>query len=140
MNRIVHGVQKGVRIGPILQICLIEICIAELSTFYGGITMKLGFYIVESRVIVILKGNVCLDEALTLKERLLEFLEQGYIDYVLDMRDLNYIDNSGLGVLVAIHKQALRKGGGMEIVAISKSAQTILELTQLSRFFPATTY
>lgn len=101
--------------------------------------MTLSFYIVSNQVIVTFKGNVCLDEALTLKARLLEFLEQGYIEFVLDMKGLNYIDNSGLGVLVAIHKQALRNGGGMEIAAISNSAQTILELTQLARFFPATT-
>ncbi|HMM20119.1 MAG TPA: STAS domain-containing protein [Selenomonadales bacterium] len=101
--------------------------------------MTLGFHIADSRVIVTLKGNVFLDEALTLKARLLEFLEQGYIDFVLDMKGLNYIDNSGLGVLVAIHKQALRNGGGMEIVAISKTAQATLELTRLVRFFPART-
>lgn len=54
---------------------------------------------------------------------------------VLDLRDVEFIDSSGLGVLAGLHREAARLGGRLVIVSPEGSARQIFALTRTESFF-----
>lgn len=54
---------------------------------------------------------------------------------VLDLRAVTFIDSSGLGVLVGLHREAARLGGGLTILPPSGPAREIFALTRTESFF-----
>lgn len=50
----------------------------------------------------------------------------------LDLSKVNYMDSTGLGILVAFYKRALREEGKVKIVGLSKRLQRLFEITGLS--------
>ena len=56
---------------------------------------------------------------------------------VIDLGGVTFIDSSGLGALVRIHKSAQEKGLSMRLVNVPASVSRIFDLTGLgSLFFP----
>ncbi|MGC5328127.1 STAS domain-containing protein [Brevibacillus sp. SYSU BS000544] len=89
----------------------------------------------QDQVNVVLSGKVYVEESTVLREELLRYIQDGYKHYVIDVRNLEFIDSSGLGVLVAVQKRALMNGGGITIAGLSGSVKEIFELTRLTRIF-----
>ena len=65
--------------------------------------------VTESEVLVCLKGKIYVDQATIIREKLFTFIKSGHYRFVVDLTEVTYIDSSGLGVLVAIHKSVLQK-------------------------------
>lgn len=97
--------------------------------------MELQFTMADGKVMVNLDGNIYAEEAAILRERLFQYVDAGYIFFQFDARNLNYIDSSGLGVLIAIHKRTLQLGGKVEIFNLRGVVNELFELTRLSRVF-----
>ena len=72
--------------------------------------------------------------ALDFKTQLLELVETGKNRMILNLKEVDFIDSSGLGALVSVLKK-LPPGGGIKLVAVKESVRSILELTQLDRVF-----
>ncbi len=53
----------------------------------------------------------------------------------LDLGEVTFIDSSGLGVLVRVHKDAVAKGKTFRLVSVSNSVERLLEVTGLDRVF-----
>lgn len=88
-----------------------------------------------NRILLALTGNIYVEEATIVREQLLEYLQEDYKYFVLDVNNLHYIDSSGLGVLVAIHKRALQNGGKVIIKGLQGSVKELFELTRLTNVF-----
>jgi anti-sigma B factor antagonist len=54
---------------------------------------------------------------------------------IVDLSDAEFIDSSGLGVLIGLHKQAEAQGGRLTIVPPAGSARQIFALTRTESFF-----
>ncbi|GAX90651.1 STAS domain-containing protein [Effusibacillus lacus] len=91
--------------------------------------------VTNDQVIVILTGSIYVGEATVLRERLLEHVERGLRRFVIDMSDVDYIDSSGLGVLVALQKRALQNKGGVVIKGLAGTVKELFELTRLTKVF-----
>lgn len=57
---------------------------------------------------------------------------------VLDLTHVEFIDSSGLGILAGLHRESLRLGGRLVIVAPAGSARQIFALTRTEAFFTLT--
>lgn len=57
--------------------------------------------------------------------------DAGELDVVLDLRALQFIDSSGLRVLIAAHRELERRGGSLTLRSPSETAQRLLEITGL---------
>ncbi len=55
---------------------------------------------------------------------------------VLDMSGVDFIDSSGLGLLVSRVKQAGQNKKDISLCGLSPQAQLLFELTRMSRIFP----
>lgn len=97
--------------------------------------MNQEFSIVQDQVIVTLAGGLYVEDAAALRETLISYIERGYKHYIIDLARVDYIDSSGLGVLVAIQKRALQKGGGIAVKGLRGVVREVFELTRLTKVF-----
>lgn len=97
--------------------------------------MNQEFSIVQDQVIATLAGGLYVEDAAALRETLLSYIERGYKQYTIDLSRVDYIDSSGLGVLVAIQKRALQKGGGVTVKGLRGVVREVFELTRLTKVF-----
>lgn len=97
--------------------------------------MKQEFKVKDNRVDVWLSGSMYVEEAADLREKLLAYIEKGLNTFWIDIHAVDYMDSSGLGVLVAIQKRALQKGGEVVLIGASGLVKEIIEMTRLNRVF-----
>ena len=62
-------------------------------------------------------------------------LDQGHQRMVVDLAAVDFIDSSGLGVLVGLLKKIRASEGELRIAGVSPSLMSIFELTQVDRVF-----
>lgn len=97
--------------------------------------MKQEFKVRDGGVDVVLSGSMYVEEAAELREKLLYYVDSGFRNFSVDLRKVDYIDSSGLGVFVAIQKRALQQGGEVTLVGAVGMVKEIIELTRLDRVF-----
>jgi anti-sigma B factor antagonist len=54
---------------------------------------------------------------------------------VVDMAGVDFLDSSGLGVLVALLKRVLERGGDMKIAGLQKKVRMVFEITRAFKVF-----
>jgi len=59
----------------------------------------------------------------------------GHRNIELDMSQTTFIDSCGLGALIALHKTACAKHGGLRLLNTQPAVRQILELTRMHRIF-----
>jgi anti-sigma B factor antagonist len=97
--------------------------------------MEINTIINNGQVIVDLSGSMYVEEAAILREKLIVFMESGHKEFIIKLNRVDYIDSSGLGVLVAIQKRALQIKGGVTLVGANGLVKELFELTRLNKVF-----
>ena len=78
--------------------------------------MEIKTNVVDSQKVVIRPaGTIDFSNSQTLKESLLELFEQGFIKVIMDFKDVESIDSSGLGKLLLFHKRLKEQDGTLII-------------------------
>ena len=92
--------------------------------------------IVENdKTVVSVVGEVDAASADTLRNAILEVIDGGQPNIAVDMRDVTFMDSSGLRVLIAGFKAAESSGGALKVRDPSDVVTRLLEITgQLDRF------
>jgi len=72
--------------------------------------------------------------AIQFKDKLRELADDGPHRVVMDMTEVNFLDSSGLGALVATMKQ-LGKERSLELTSLSPSVQKVFRLTHMDSVF-----
>ena len=80
-------------------------------------------------------GRLDLRTAPELRAQVTAALAAGPGSMIVDLSDVEFIDSSGLGVLIGLHKQADAQGGRLTIVPPIGSARQIFALTRTESFF-----
>ena len=80
-------------------------------------------------VAVVPRGELDLSTADELAREVLALREVGFDHVVLDLRHLDFIDSSGLELLLALHEDAQREGHVLTLVPARSEVQRIFELT-----------
>ena len=70
-----------------------------------------------------------------LKETELEQLERGSRKFIVDFSKTDYIDSSGLGVLVTLSKKIREEGGELSLAELSEDLRILFELTRIDSLF-----
>lgn len=83
-----------------------------------------------------LEGRIVLgEESNALREKVKSLLGAGQKKVVLNMKDVTYIDSSGLGALVASHTTAQSQGASLKLANLGSKFQEILQVTKLMTVF-----
>ena len=87
-------------------------------------------------VLVRLNGRLDATTSPEVRETLQTLLEQDQPKIIIDLKDVPFIDSSGLASLVSGLRMAREKEGTIALSGIQPQAQTVFRLTMLDRIFP----
>jgi anti-sigma B factor antagonist len=90
----------------------------------------------EGWTVVRASGDLDLTTAPRLREQLVQVITGGQPQIVLDLQSVDFIDSTGLGVLVGLLKRTRSQGGDLRLVSQRTGLRKLLELTALERAFP----
>ena len=86
--------------------------------------------------VIELGGEIDLYTAPEFKERMVQLIEGGKKQIVVDLSKATFIDSTTLGVLVGGVKRLRPAGGGLALVCTDQNITKIFEITGLDRVFP----
>lgn len=78
-----------------------------------------------------LSGDLDIVTADNVKRELTDVLDEGATRLSLDMGDVRFVDSSGLGALVAIHRHAEAAGSRFTVRAVPPQVRRLFEITRL---------
>ena len=90
--------------------------------------------LVSGVVIMDVTGRMCFLEV-ALRDQVNELLDEGHLDFVLNLAGVPYIDSFGLGQLMSIWTSIRSKGGELVLLRPTDHVQQLLELTKLNTVF-----
>ena len=83
--------------------------------------------------VVCLQGRIVNGETASLREVVDSQMNSSSV--VLDLARVSTIDASGLGMMLALRKQAEAKGVGLKLMNVSKFVKQVFEITRLDTVF-----
>jgi anti-sigma B factor antagonist len=86
-------------------------------------------------VILVLGGEVDVYTSPRLKQEMVEHLNQGARNLIVDLSSVEYLDSTGLGVLIGGLKRARERSGDLRLVCDSLRILRIFEITGLTKIF-----
>jgi anti-sigma B factor antagonist len=86
----------------------------------------------DTAVTARLSGDLDIVTSDEVKRPLAQLLDDGYSRLWLDLADVGFVDSSGLGVLVALHRHAEAQGGQFVVRSVPPPVQRLFEITRLS--------
>ncbi|WP_425801471.1 STAS domain-containing protein [Desulfitobacterium sp. Sab5] len=89
----------------------------------------------DQEIYVDVGGTIFVEDAALLREKLHDLVDRGHNRFVINMQRATYIDSSGLGVLVALHKRALQQNGGVIIKGSQGVVKELFIMTRLNKVF-----
>jgi anti-sigma B factor antagonist len=90
----------------------------------------------EGIIILELKGRLIVGEPVSsLREKVREMIDDGKLNIILDLENVDYIDSTGLGGLVISFTSVKKGGGALKILKLSKRNIELLILTKLTTVF-----
>ena len=90
---------------------------------------------VEDTTVVEVGGEVDVYSAPLLRDRLHELVAEGHYRLVVDLQAVEFLDSTGLGVLVGGLKKVRVHQGSLELVCVQEHLLKIFAITGLSKVF-----
>jgi anti-sigma B factor antagonist len=87
----------------------------------------------EKEIFVSVSGEIDAYTAPKLREELLPLAEGENKVITVNLKDVTYMDSTGLGVFVGLFKQLNRNEGELRLVELSERLKRLFELTGLSK-------
>ena len=85
--------------------------------------------------IVAVGGEIDVYSAPRLRERLLDLVEEGSYRLIVDMEAVEFLDSTGLGVLVGGLKRVRAHDGSLDLVCTQERILKIFRITGLTKVF-----
>lgn len=82
-----------------------------------------------------IKGEIDIYNSTGVKDVLANLIQEHPCDIVLDCAELDYIDSTGLGALVAIVKKVKNYQGNIHIANLKPSVAKVFHITNLDKVF-----
>jgi anti-sigma B factor antagonist len=89
----------------------------------------------EGVTVMDITGSITLAEASELSEMIRDLVRKGRKQIILNLRDVEYLDSSGIGQLVSGYATVKRTGGELRILHLSKKVKDLLSVTSLYKIF-----
>lgn len=100
--------------------------------------MELGLDVDDSHppfTVLAVRGEVDVYTAPRLREKLVELVTQGHHHVVVDLEGVDFLDSTGLGVLVGGLKRLRSHDGDLTLVCTQHRIRKVFEITGLNKVF-----
>ncbi|SDS17691.1 anti-sigma B factor antagonist [Actinopolymorpha singaporensis] len=87
-------------------------------------------------IVVEVGGEIDVYTAPRLREHVVDLVEAGHYHLVIDMEGVDFLDSTGLGVLVGGLKRVRSHEGSLQIVCTQERLLKIFRITGLTKVFP----
>ncbi|HVX16675.1 MAG TPA: STAS domain-containing protein [Acidimicrobiales bacterium] len=100
--------------------------------------MELGLDVThrDGWAVLAVSGEVDVATAPGLRERLVGLVSEGHHQIVVDLEAVEFLDSTGLGVLVGALKRVRTQGGELALVCTQQRVLKVFEITGLTQVFP----
>jgi anti-sigma B factor antagonist len=88
------------------------------------------------RTVVVVGGEIDVYTAPKLREQLVELETAGQHDLVIDLEQVEFLDSTGLGVLVGGLKRVRAHDGSLRLVCTQERILKVFRITGLTKVFP----
>lgn len=90
----------------------------------------------EGILILDLNGRIVAGpDAADLRRVVSSVIERGTKNMILNLKEVDYIDSTGLGSLVVVHSSCEKAAGAMRLLSVPKRSAELMVLTKLSTVF-----
>jgi anti-sigma B factor antagonist len=86
--------------------------------------------------VVVVGGEIDVYTAPKLREQLIDLVSAGHYHLVVDMEGVEFLDSTGLGVLVGGLKRVRAHDGSLRLVCTQERILKIFRITGLTKVFP----
>jgi anti-sigma B factor antagonist len=100
------------------------------------VDLKIESKEVDGIGVISLEGEVDVYTAPKLKSRLIDLVDGGKYNIVIDLQKVEFMDSSGLGVLVGGLKRVKSHEGSIALVCTQENILKIFRITGLVKVFP----
>ena len=97
--------------------------------------MKVEYSVLETIGIVKIEGNVNLYELYMMREAFEDFQDKPLTKVILDLSGVDYIDSSGIGLLIAQATKYRDKKIKFYLASINKSIEHVFKVTSFAKLF-----
>ncbi|MBF0350665.1 MAG: STAS domain-containing protein [SAR324 cluster bacterium] len=96
--------------------------------------MQLNHRVEKNICILSVEGNIALDGVSDVKSYLKPFLDDDSIKgIVINFEGVNFIDSSGIGLIVSVFKNLQQRGAKLTLCKLSQKNQEIFNMTRLDK-------
>ena len=81
--------------------------------------------------VITLRGDVDVYSAPLLRQKIVDLVDEGELNLVIDFAQVESVDSTGVGVLLDGMQRVKERGGGVDLVAGRDRIRQILDLTGL---------
>jgi len=99
------------------------------------VDLSLDTYQVDGRSVVAIGGEIDVYTAPRLRDRISEVVAGGEHDLLIDLEKVDFLDSTGLGVLVGALKKTRVHDGSLELVCNNERLLKIFKITGLAKVF-----
>jgi anti-sigma B factor antagonist len=86
----------------------------------------------DRNITLTVEGELELQSINELRERILRLAETTAKDIAVDLSKVDYIDSTGIALLISLQRRQVQKGNSLKITSVSPRIQSLLQLTTLS--------
>ena len=90
---------------------------------------------VEGATIISVGGEIDVYTAPRLRDRITELVGEGVYDLIIDMEAVEFLDSTGLGVLVGGLKKVRAHDGSLQLICTQERLLKIFRITGLAKVF-----
>ena len=85
-------------------------------------------------------GKITLGEGSSILRKMIkDLVQQGSAKIILNLEDVDYIDSSGIGELVAAHSSVSAASGEIKLLNLTRRVRDIVQITRLFTIFDVQT-
>lgn len=98
-------------------------------------SLKIENKILDNVIEVKPYGEVDIYTSPDLKSKVFELIDEKNADIIIDGENLEYIDSTGLGVLMSIYKKMKEKNLNFQIINLKPNIYKLFDITGLNKVF-----
>ena len=100
-----------------------------------GIQVEIRSRLIDSAIILDISGALNLYVASLLRDTVDKKILEGHTRLIINLQDVDYIDSSGIGVLIICTQSLQKCGGALALVNASEDVKKVFALTCLEKYF-----